>query len=279
MWKSLAKLHQHQSLLLMNAVASIASNSTKATISFSTAGMSFHVHDKNLLVFAVLCLYSSGLQAFPGRKSQSIRIDFSSFHRLLQSVTREDEISFALMKETPENDWELMLIFRNTGTGRIRTDTIPSSTVSRPNEVEESQYSLFTKIPSQEFRQIFRFLGISVGSCVAENGDELYFYISEEKLKFSICRIPPVWLSSEISKSREVILSIKPAECKVGNEINQPIVGICSLEHASTFLKAAYMSDFVCILGDSESEILMKYRIGELGDLIFYLFPIFLGQQ
>lgn len=246
----------HEAIALKKIVESIKDVVNSVNIDVSTEGLSFQAMDLSHVALVTLRLKAEGFQDFKAHKSHSLGVKLQNLNKILKCADNNDIITM----ECEDEPQELTFKFESPNQDKIGKFTLnlmmqEDEQLHIPNTV----YSNKIQLPSSEFTRIIREL--------SQLSETVRIHTTKKSIKFSITGDiangeTELKENNSDRESDKIVID-------VDNEINQAY----SLTFLSSFCKSGCLSDTVRLYMTDNTPLVVEYKIGELGELKFYLAP------
>jgi len=230
---------------------------TDANFDCSQDGFNLQAMDSSHVSLVSLKLRSDGFEHYRCDRNLSMGMNLKNMVKMLNCANNDDIIT---MKAEDQGD-TVTFMFETPNQERISDFELKLMDIdSEQLGIPDTDYAATVKMPSSEFARIIKDLsGI---------GDTVVISVTKDGIKFST--------NGDIGSANITVRQNSSADNPDQNtsiELNEPVMLTFALRYLSSFTKATPLSPTVMICMSKELPVVVEYRIGDMGNISFYLAP------
>jgi len=250
-----AKLTQGNVLKkILDAIKDLVPN---ANWDCSSNGISVQAMDSSHVSLVSLTLSNEGFDPFRCDRNITLGMDTGTLSKILKCASNDDSIT---VKAEDGSD-TVSFVFESQNQERVCDYNMKLMDIDSEHlGIPEQDYDAVVHMPSSEFQRICRDL--------TQIGDSVKIKCTKEGIRFSA--------SGDLGDGNILLkqsASVDKEEDQVSIELNEPVELTFALRYLNFFTKASPLSSTVTMSLKDDVPLVLDYRIGELGNLKFYLAP------
>ncbi|CAH3151835.1 unnamed protein product [Porites evermanni] len=223
----------------------------------SDNGISVQAMDSSHVSLVSLSLSHDGFEPFRCDRNITLGMDTPTLSKVLKCASNDDSIT---IKAEDSSD-TVSFVFESQNQERVCDYSIKLMDIDSEHlGIPDQEYDAVVHMPSSEFQRICRDL--------TQIGDSVKINCTKEGVKFSASGdlgVGNILLKQSASVDKE--------EDQVSIELNEPVELTFALRYLNFFTKASPLSNTVTMSLKDDVPLVLDYRIGEMGNLKYYLAP------
>ncbi|XP_074615853.1 proliferating cell nuclear antigen-like [Acropora palmata] len=223
----------------------------------SSTGVSVQAMDSSHVSLVSISLSSEGFDPFRCDRNIILGMETASLSKILKCASNDDSITVRAEESTDT----VSFIFESPNQERVCDYNMKLLDIDSEHlGIPEQDYDAVIQMPSSEFQRICRDL--------TQIGDSVKINCTKEGVKFSA--------HGDLGDGNILLkqsASIDKEEDQVSIELNEPVELTFALRYLNFFTKATPLSAKVTMSLKEDVPLVLDYRIGELGNLKYYLAP------
>ncbi len=245
-----------EAITFKKIVESIKDVVNSVNIDVSPEGLGFQAMDLSHVALVTLRLKADGFQDFKAIRSHTLGVKLQNLNKILKCADNNDMLTM----ECEDEPQDLTFKFESQNQDKISKFTL--NLIMQEDEqlhIPDTQYSNKIELPSSEFTRIIREL--------SQMSETVRITTSKKSIKFSI--------NGDIANGETELkenTSGKDEE-RISIDVDKEIQQNYSLTFLSSFCKAGCLSNNVKLYMNDNTPLVVEYKIGDLGELKFYLAP------
>ncbi|XP_014287142.1 proliferating cell nuclear antigen [Halyomorpha halys] len=246
-----------QSSILKKILEAIKELLNEATFDCSDSGIQLQAMDNSHVSLVSLNLRSDGFDKYRCDRNLSMGINLTSMLKIMKCAGNDDVLTI----KAQDNADTVMFMFESQNQERVSDYEMKLMNLDQEHlGIPEKDYSCIIKMPAGELARICKDLG--------QFGESVVIACSKEGVKFSA--VGDVG-SANIKLAQTS--NVDKEEEAVTIEMQEPVTLTFACKYLISFTKATPLASQVQLSMSSDVPLVVEYKIGEIGQIRYYLAP------
>ncbi|KAJ7380805.1 hypothetical protein OS493_007187 [Desmophyllum pertusum] len=221
------------------------------------AGITVQAMDSSHVSLVSLALSSDGFEPYRCDRNATLGMDTGTLSKILKCASNDDSIT---VKAEDTGD-TVSFVFESPNQERVCEYNMKLMDIDSEHlGIPDQEYDAVVTMPSSEFQRICRDL--------TQIGDSVKIHCNKEGVKFSA--------SGDLGDGSVLLkqsASVDKEEEQIKIDLNEPVELTFALRYLNFFTKATPLSSTVTMSLKDDVPLVLDYKIGEIGNLKYYLAP------
>lgn len=246
-----------QSSILKKVLDAIKDLLNEATFDCSDSGMQLQAMDNSHVSLVSLNLRSDGFDLYRCDRNLSMGINLGSMFKIMKCAANDDILTI----KAQDNADTVMFMFESPNQEKVSDYEMKLMDIDQEHlGIPETDYSSIIKMPSGEFSRICKDL--------SQFGESMVISCTKEGVKFSAAGDVgsaniKLAQTSNVDKEEEAVII----------EMQEPVTLTFACRYLNSFTKASPLSGQVILSMSADVPLVVEYKIGEIGQIRYYLAP------
>mmetsp|Transcript_13166 Transcript_13166/g.31946 ORF Transcript_13166/g.31946 Transcript_13166/m.31946 type:complete len:260 (-) Transcript_13166:229-1008(-) len=246
-----------QGSVLKKLIESIRELVTDANFDVSSSGLALQAMDTSHVSLVSLLMRDDGFEHYRCDRTLALGLNLQSIQKVLKCAGNDDSIT---LKAEDQGD-TLTLMFESPNQDRISDFDVKLMDIDSEHlGIPDTEYKATVKMSAAEFQRIMRDL--------ATIGDTVTIACTKEAVKFSV--------EGDIGSGNVLCrhnASVDKDEQPTIIELEEPVSLNFALRYLNHFAKATPLSESVTLCMSPDVPLVTEYKIGDMGNIRYYLAP------